>query len=94
MHESLGDRRKEVQGARFIYFVKQLHNNLSRVWRLPQGPLSHEFVTLIEADAPALLTNICESSNEKILVNTSHCSSTRNGDNVGLLIKTDSTQNE
>ena len=65
-----------------------------RVWRLLQGSLSHELVTLIEADAPASLTNICESSNEKILVNTSHCSSTRNGDNVGLLIKTDSTQNE
>ena len=45
MHESLGDRRKEVQGARFIYFVEQLHNNLPRVRRLPQGSLFHELVT-------------------------------------------------
>ena len=47
MHESLGDRRKEVQeGARFIYFVKQLHNHLSQVRRLPQESLSHEPFTL------------------------------------------------
>ena len=38
-----------MQGARFIYLVKQLHNNLSRVWRLPQGSLFHELV------APSIL---------------------------------------
>ena len=48
MHESLGDRRKEVHGARFIYFVKQLHNNLSLVRRLPQESLFHEPVTFLE----------------------------------------------
>ena len=46
MQESFGDRRKEVQeGARFIYFVKQLHTNLCRIRRLPKGSLSHEPVT-------------------------------------------------
>ena len=54
MHESLGDRRKEVQGARFIYFVKQLHNNLSRVRRLPQGSLFHELVTVSKKEVYAL----------------------------------------
>ena len=47
MYESLGDRRKKVQeGVRFIYFVKQLHNNLSR--RLAQGSLFHKPVTLCD----------------------------------------------
>ena len=52
MHESLGDRRNEVQGARFIYFVKQLQNNLSWVRKLPQESLSHE---------PVTRTQICDS---------------------------------
>ena len=48
MHEGLGDRRKEVQeGARFIDFVKQLHNTLSLVRRLPQDSLSHEPVAVL-----------------------------------------------
>ena len=47
VHKSIGDRRKEVQGVRFIYFVKQLHKNLSLVRRLPQGSLFHEPVTSI-----------------------------------------------
>ena len=32
-------------------------------------------------------TNICESNNKMVLVNTSLSSCTRNGDNVGLIIK-------
>ena len=39
-------------------------------------------------------TNICDISNEKVLVNISHRSCTRNGNHLVLLIKTSSTQNE
>ena len=39
-------------------------------------------------------TNICDSRNEKVLVNISHTSCTRNVDHRVVLIKTGSTQNE
>ena len=41
-----------MQGARFIYFVKYLHKNLSRVRRLPQGSLFHELVTPCKWQTP------------------------------------------
>ena len=67
MHKSLGDRTRQVQGTRFIYFVKQLHNNLSLVRRLPQGSLFHKPVTCCKHSYLALYFSLSSSMIYRLL---------------------------